>query len=112
MPDNGDIRVVLGALQAEANKWRRLSDDMGKVRADVGRLGLYPSAFFFADVVAVSGHSMAYSAFHDWLIRLVGEATAEFEEIAGALDKSAELYAAADTRAAGDLTRIYGTRQQ
>lgn len=110
--DSGEIKLVLGSLEAEANKWRRLSEDMGKVRADIARLTLYPSAFFFADVVSVAGHATAYDAFHDWLIELASEATTEFDQIGAALDKSADLYAASDTRAAGDLTRIYGKREQ
>jgi hypothetical protein len=112
MPDNTEIKLVLGSLEAEANKWHRLSEDMGKVRADLARLELYPSAFFFADVVSVAGHSMAYDGFQDWMVQLAGEATAEFDQIARALNKAAELYAASDTRSAGDLTRIYGKREQ
>jgi hypothetical protein len=112
MSDHGEIKLVLGSLAAEAGKWRRLSEDMGKVRADVARLALDPSAFFFADVVSVAGHAIAYDTFHDWMVQLGGEAAVEFDQIGGALDKSAELYAASDTRSAGDLRRIYGKREQ
>lgn len=38
----------------------------------------------------------------------VGDATSEFEQIADALDKSAQAYADTDTRASVDLKNIYG----
>jgi hypothetical protein len=110
--DNGLFQLVPESLEAEARKWRRLSDDMSRVQADLGRLRLYPTAFFFADVVSVTGHSMAYDGFHEWMSGLAGEAASEFTQIGSALDRSAELYAGSDQKSAGDLARIYGTRER
>ncbi|HEY0700694.1 MAG TPA: hypothetical protein VGD43_23170 [Micromonospora sp.] len=110
--DNNEVQVVLESLHAEAGKWRRLSDEVATVRADVERRRLFPSAFFFADVVSVAGHTAAYEAFHGWLARLLTDATTEFDQIGGALDRSAEAYAHSDQRAVVDLRRIYGTPKQ
>jgi hypothetical protein len=109
---DGQVRVVVDALHAEAGKWRKLSQDMAAVHADITQLVLYGSAFFFADIVSVEGHRAAYATFHDWYVALLQDATSEFEQIAGALDKSAEAYADADTRSAVDLKSIYGTRPE
>ncbi|WP_199512151.1 hypothetical protein [Nucisporomicrobium flavum] len=103
---------MVDAVHAEAGKWRKLSGDMAAVHADVVRLELYPTAFFFADVVSVEGHAIAYRTFHDWYQQLLGDATTEFGEIAGALDKSAEAYRNADTRSSVNLKTIYGTRPE
>jgi hypothetical protein len=108
----GEVSLVLDSLHAEARKWRKLSDDMGAAQSDAARLELTASAFFFADIVSVVGHSSAYTTFHDWYVELLREAAAEFGEIAGALDKSAVAYADADTRASVDLQSIYGKRPE
>jgi hypothetical protein len=109
---DGEVSLVLDSLHAEARKWRKLSDDMGAVRGDAAMLELYSSAFFFADIVSVQGHTDAYREFHDWYVQLLSDATVEFEEIAVALDKSADAYADADTRASVDLTSIYGQQPE
>jgi hypothetical protein len=110
--DDGQVGVVVEAVHAEAGKWRALADRMAPVHTDVGKLALYPSAFFFADVVSVAGHTEAYAAFHAWYVRLLADATTEFEQIGDALDKSADAYANADTRSSVDLRSIYGTRPE
>ena len=115
----GDDRVVrwaTDAIRAEAGKWRRLSDDMGQLKTQVGELGLSPSAFFFPDVlgatVSVKPHADSYAALHNWLLRLVTDATAEFTQIAGALDKSAQAYENTETRNSVDLQSIYGQNSE
>ncbi len=107
-----EIRVVLASLGAEAKKWRKDSDAMARVRSDTERLRLAPSAFFFADIVSVAGHAAAYNTFHEWMVQLFTQATAEFEQVGAALDKSAELYEHSDHKSAVDLSTIYGKRPQ
>jgi hypothetical protein len=114
MPESGDgqVKVVVDAVHAEARKWRGLSDDMNAVRGDVGKLALSASAFFFADIVSVAAHTAAYSEFHNWYVELLSGAATEFDEIGGALDKSADAYVNADTRSGVDLRTIYGTQPE
>lgn len=109
---DGEVGLVLDSLHSEAGKWRKVSDDMAAVASDAGRLGLSTSAFFFADIVSVEGHASAYTAYHDWFVQLLGDATAEFAQVGDALDKSAAAYADADTRSSVDLKSIYGTRPE
>ncbi|MEV4757157.1 hypothetical protein AB0J86_18870 [Micromonospora sp. NPDC049559] len=106
------VELALSALHNEARKWRRLAEEMGRVRADANRLELSPSAFFFADVVSVTSHHSSYAGFHEWFVQLLADAGTEFERIGGALDRSADAYADSDTRAGVDLTSIYGTRPE
>ena len=108
----GEVSLVLDALHTEARKWRKLSDDMSAAQRDAALLELYPTAFFFADIVSVAGHSSAYNSFHEWFVQLLSDATVEFDEIAGALDKSADAYASTDTRSSVDLQSIYGKRPE
>lgn len=112
MGSSDEIRLLLSSLGAEANKWRGVSESMATVKKDTGRLSLAPSAFFFADIVSVAAHSAAYNAFHEWMVQLFTAATAEFEQVSNALDKSAKLYEHSDNKAAVDLSEIYGTRPQ
>jgi hypothetical protein len=110
MGSPGEIRLVLESLGAEAKKWRKASDAMARVKSDIDRLSLAPPAFFFADIVSVTGHSAAYSAFHDWMAQLFADATTEFDQVGTALDKSAALYEHSDRQSAVDLSTIYGKR--
>jgi hypothetical protein len=112
MSSPDEFTVVLSSLQAEAKKWRRISEDMAKVKSDTDRLRVAPSAFFFGDIVSVAGHSTAYNTFHEWMVRLFTDATVEFQQVAGALDKSAQLYEQSDQKATHDLSEIYGKRPQ
>ena len=109
---DGEFRLVVDSLHSEAAKWTKLSGDMAAVAADASRLELGPSAFFFADLVSVAGHTAAYGSYHDWFVQLLRDATTEFTQVAEALDKSADAYADADTRSSVDLTSIYGTRPE
>jgi hypothetical protein len=110
MGQSGEVQLVLKSLHKEANKWRRLADDMSAVKAGADRLDLNLTAFFFADIVSTTAHSQAYNQFQDWMVSLFTGAAAEFDEIATALDKAADLYERTDHGAAVSLTEIYGSR--
>lgn len=111
MAGTDEVRLVTGSLNAEAAKWRGLSEQMRQVMTAAGRLELSWSAFFFADVVSTSAHARAYDDFQDWMVSLLRNGSAEFAQLAEALDTAAEQYRRSDGKAATDLSAIYGRRR-
>jgi len=105
-----EIRFVVDSLREEARKWRRLSDEMERVKKDVAQLTLWPTAFIPAMMSALP-NAVVYSENHKWLIGLLTGAAAEFDQIGAALDKAADRYEYADMKSAFDLSTIYGKRQ-
>jgi hypothetical protein len=80
---------------------------MNDVRADMARLELSPSAFFFADLVSVAVHHAAYSEFHNWSTSVLSEATNEFQRMASAPGRAAEMYDTSDGRTVGSMSSIF-----
>jgi hypothetical protein len=111
MAPTDEVNVVPGALHREATKWRSLADQMTVVQGNASRLELGLTAFFFADIVSTTAHAQAYDQFQEWLAGLFGQAAGEFDEIAGALDRAAELYQRTDHGAGVSLREICGNRQ-
>jgi hypothetical protein len=99
--------VVTEAIRKEASKWSELSDAMGAVKANAGRLTLEESAFFCGDGISVS-LAPVYNEFQQFMTAVFGQAQAEFGQLTGALKKSADRYDASDEDAVINLSEIYG----
>ncbi|MFG1603159.1 hypothetical protein [Actinoplanes sp. NPDC049265] len=108
MPGNDEVKLVRDALLDEAAKWRKLSDDMGTVKAGLGDLALYVSAFFAGDAVTAQMGKGAYDPVLTLVQKLAGEAETEFDQIAEALKRAHDDYDAVEGKNATDLSKIYG----
>ena len=100
-------QVVTGALHQEAKKWLALSDEMETVAGHVGRLSLDSSAFWCGDGISIAAGPI-YAGYQQFVRDRCGEGAAEFEQIAGALNRAADEYDSTDQVSAETLTKIYG----
>lgn len=101
------VEVVTGSLRQEGHKWYELSDELHAVAGNVGRLSLDESAFWCGDGISV-GAAPIYAAFQQFVQDRCKEGSAEFDQIAGALKRAADLYDGTDQVSAATLTEIYG----
>lgn len=101
-----EVNVITNALRDEGRKWRLLSDDVPPVRLAVERLTLEPTAFFIGDI-NVQLHWQAYDSFHRFIVKILGEAQVEFEQLGTVLGSIADRYDEADELIALDLNKVY-----
>ena len=99
--------VVTDALRQEAKKWFALSDEMETVAGNVSRLTLDTSAFWCGDGISIAAGPI-YAGYQQFVKDRCGEGSAEFEQIAGALNRAADEYDGTDEVSAETLTKIYG----
>ena len=103
----GTTEVVTDALRQEAKKWFALSDEMEAVASNIGHLTLDTSAFWCGDGISIAAGPI-YAGYQQFVQARCGEGAAEFEQIAGALNRAADSYDGSDTVSAETLTKIYG----
>jgi hypothetical protein len=103
----GKTEVVTDALRKEAKKWFSLSDEMETVAGNVSHLTLDASAFWCGDGISIAAGPI-YDGYQQFVHARCGEGSAEFEEIAGALNRAADAYDGSDEVSAETLTKIYG----
>jgi uncharacterized protein YukE len=99
--------VVTDALRREAKKWFALSDEMHTVAGNARRLTLDASAFWCGDGISIAAAPI-YAGYQQFMQDRCGEGAAEFEQIAGALNRAADAYDGTDQISADTLTTIYG----
>ena len=107
-PSKEEVKVTTDALRVEAQEYEGLSTHMGQVKATVDDLTLTEGAFFIGDMVTSKVAKSGYDGLHSMMSRLIGEASAEFHELGGALRKVADMYEQTDGEIATDLSKIYG----
>jgi hypothetical protein len=107
-PSEDELKVTPPALRAEGGKYDGLSQHMGGVKTTVDGLGLPVSAFFVGDPLVSQAMSKSYDDLHAMMGMIVGEAAAEFHELADALRKAADEYERTDGQNSADLSKIYG----
>jgi hypothetical protein len=101
------VEVVTDALRQEAKKWRALSDELADVAGNVAQLTLDASAFWCGDNISVAAAPI-YASYQEFVLDRCREGATECEEIAGALNRAADLYDGSDHVSAEILTKIYG----
>jgi hypothetical protein len=108
-------KVITSAVRDEGTKWRGFADTVNKVTPVVTNATLDPTAFFVGDPVTLavsafdaSALSDTYEALRSYVEGALKGAATEFEQIDGALQKTAQLYDQAEEITEIDLTQIYG----
>lgn len=101
-----EITVITDAVRDEGRKWLRLSDRIAAVKSAAEQLHLAESAFFIGDANTFV-HAGAYRDFHSFVVRVLGEAVTEFEQLSTALRRIADAYDDADAMVALDLNKVY-----
>src|SRR5262245_48230816 len=90
------FNVQPDTVRAEAGRWREHSDAVEPVRDAVAGATLGSTAFWCGDPMVMAldvvVHSIAYEEFRAFVENLLTGAVTEFDEVAGALVKTAELY--------------------
>ncbi|MFI5491900.1 PE domain-containing protein [Actinoplanes sp. NPDC051859] len=99
--------VVTDALRQEAKKWFALSDELHTVAGNVTNLTLDTSAFWCGDGVSIAAAPI-YAGYQQFVQDRCREGAAEFDQIAGALNRAADEYDGSDEVSAATLTKIYG----
>ncbi|GGQ87292.1 PE domain-containing protein [Couchioplanes azureus] len=99
--------VVTDALRQEAKKWFALSDELHTVAGSVANLTLDTSAFWCGDGISIAAAPI-YAGYQKFVQDRCGEGAAEFDQIAGALNRAADEYDGSDAVSAETLTKIYG----
>lgn len=109
-------KVITSAVRAEGTKWRGFADTVNKVTPVVANATLGPNAFFVGDPLTLvvsafnaSQLSDTYEALRSYVEGALKGAATEFEQIDGALQKTAQLYDQAEEITEIDLKQIYGT---
>jgi uncharacterized protein YukE len=101
-----EVTVVTEAVRSEAQKWRRLADQVQPIKTAVDDAGLDVSAFFIGDANAAM-HAAVYRQYKEFISSVLAGGVTEFEQIGGALDRIADAYDNADQIVSLDFNKIY-----
>lgn len=108
--------VVPDTVRAEGKRWQDNSDAVEPVRDAVAGATLGQTAFWCGDPILmafdITVHANAYEEFRAFVEHLLEGAVTEFDEVNGALVKTAELYEHKDEISYEKLAEIYGEEKQ
>jgi hypothetical protein len=102
-PTPHEIRVALGALEADAEEWARAAEQLRAAAATAHRQALDPVAFTFAGRAAAG----AYEDLRVRMAGLIAQGAVNVGAIATALRASAAAYAADEAAGVHRLQNIY-----
>ena len=102
-PTPHEIRVALGALEADAEDWARAAEQLRAAAATADRQKLDPAAFTFAGQAAAA----AYEDLRARMAGLIAQGATNLDAIATALRASAAAYAADEAAGVHRLQNIY-----